>query len=79
MQLKARIAKKIMKIFMWKADQNPLPQAENLWEKRILHQPLCQNCGRQGENIVYLLITCKASQMIWKTTTFSTETQTLAN
>lgn len=64
---------------MWKAAQNLLPTAENLWKKRILQQPWCQRCGRQGENVAHALIACKASQKIWKTTTFSTEMQSLAN
>lgn len=31
-----------IKIFLWRAAQNLLPTAVNLWTKKVLHEPFCQ-------------------------------------
>lgn len=64
---------------MWRAAQNLLPTAENLWKRKIVQQPWCQRCGKQGENVSHALLNCKASQKTWRITAFAEDTQAFVN
>lgn len=64
---------------MWRAAKNLLPTAENLWQKKILQQPWCQRCGKQGENTVHAILNCKVAQKTWKSTAFAGDMKLFAN
>ena len=54
-----------IKIFMWRAGQNLLPTAENLWKKKILAEPHCQVCKQGVESVSHALVHCKAVRKVW--------------
>ncbi|KAH9725912.1 putative reverse transcriptase/RNA-dependent DNA polymerase [Citrus sinensis] len=54
-----------IKIFMWRAGQNLLPTAENLWKKKILVEPHCQVCKQGVESVSHALVHCKAARKVW--------------
>lgn len=64
---------------MWRAAQNSLPTAENLWKKKVLQQPWCQRCGKQGENVVHALFSCKVAQKVWRNIDFVDEMKLFVN
>lgn len=54
-----------IKIFMWRASNNLLPLAKNLWKRKVVHEPTCQRCRRNIESINHALLECKATRKIW--------------
>lgn len=50
--------------FMWRAVKNVLPIADNLWQKKIIHDPICQVCKRQAKSIVHVLFKCKVVRKV---------------
>lgn len=52
--------------FIWRAVKNVLPTADNLWQKKIIHDTICQVCKRQAESIVHVLFKCKVVRKVWK-------------
>lgn len=50
---------------------NVLPTAENLWYKKIIHDPICQVCKRQAESILHALLKCKVVRKVWKLAPFA--------
>ncbi|KAL9461995.1 hypothetical protein AB3S75_000061 [Citrus x aurantiifolia] len=51
-----------LKIFMWRASNNLLPPAENLWKRKVMEEPTCQRCKRRVETISHALLECKAAR-----------------
>ena len=62
---------------MWMATNDLLPTVENLWKRRFLQTPWSQRCKSYRETIFHMLFDCKASQKIWKLTTFEEELKAL--
>ena len=54
-----------LKIFMWRASNNLLPSAENLWKMKIMDEPTCKRCKISVETISHALLECKAARKIW--------------
>lgn len=50
---------------MWRASNNLLPLAKNLWKRKVVHEPTCQRCRRNIESINHALLECKATRKIW--------------
>lgn len=65
----ADIPEKI-KIFMWRAAQNMLPTAGNLWKRKVVIDAVCQSCWCQSEDGFHALLECKAARKVWKLTEF---------
>ncbi|KAH9696776.1 putative reverse transcriptase/RNA-dependent DNA polymerase [Citrus sinensis] len=55
-----------IKIFVWKATKNLLPTAENLCKRGIVQEAHCKRCGNKVENILHVLVTCKAAKKVWQ-------------
>lgn len=66
-------------MFMWRAAQDLLPTAGNLWKKKVLQDPWCQRCGKKGENIFHVLIKCKLSLKVWNQTKFKEDLEGMDN
>ena len=62
--------KKKFRIFGWRAVNNLLPTAENLWKRKVVQELTYQLCRNSLENIFHALVTCKAAKKVWKTTPF---------
>ncbi|KAH9723192.1 reverse transcriptase domain-containing protein [Citrus sinensis] len=54
-----------LKIFMWRASNNLLPSAENLWKRKVVEEPTCKRCNLRVETISHALLECKAARKIW--------------
>ncbi|KAH9769616.1 reverse transcriptase domain-containing protein [Citrus sinensis] len=48
-----------IKIFMWRAAQNMLPTAYNLWKRKAIKEPMCGRCSKENEDGFHALIGCK--------------------
>ena len=55
-----------IKIFVWKATKNLLPTAENLCKRGIVQEAHCKRCGNRVENILHVLVACKAAKKVWQ-------------
>ena len=75
---KLEIPEKV-KVFMWRAAQDILPTAGNLWKKKALQGPWRQRCGKKGENVFHALIKCKFSQKVWNQTGFKEDLKGMEN
>ena len=64
---------KKIRIFGWRAANNLLPTAENLWKRKVVQELTYQLCRNSLENIFHALVTCKAAKNVWKTTPFVAE------
>ena len=53
-----------IKIFMWRASNNLLPSAENLWKRKVLQEPTCQRCRRNIESVSHSLLEYKVAKKI---------------
>lgn len=51
---------------MWRATKNLFPTASNLWKRKIVMEPVCLRCGGMCEDVVHTLLTCMATQRVWK-------------
>ncbi|KAH9688162.1 reverse transcriptase domain-containing protein [Citrus sinensis] len=60
-----------LKIFMWRASNNLLPSAENLWKRKVVEEPTCKRCKLSVETISHALLECKAARKIWLQSPFS--------
>ncbi|XP_019168538.1 PREDICTED: uncharacterized protein LOC109164462 [Ipomoea nil] len=54
--------------FLWRAICNILPTTTNLIIKRVDIDPICQKCGVMNEDVMYALITCDYSKLVWNIT-----------
>lgn len=61
-----------IKIFTWRATQNLLPTAENLWIRKIVPEPNCQICKQGMKSISHALFHCKTAKKIWIHAPFET-------
>ncbi|KAH9725922.1 putative reverse transcriptase/RNA-dependent DNA polymerase [Citrus sinensis] len=59
-----------VKIFMWRAANNLLAMAGNLWKRTVVQFPWCQRCKLSKEIVFHTLYECKASKKIWRLTPF---------
>lgn len=46
--------------------RNLLPTAENLWKRKVMHEPIRQMCKAKCENVFHALMECKVARKIWK-------------
>ena len=60
-----------LKIFMWRASNNLLPLAENLWKMKVVEKPTCKQCKISVETISHALLECKAVRKIWLQSPFT--------
>ena len=60
---------------MWRAANNLLATAENLWKRKVVQFPWCQRCKKTRETICHMLFECKVSKQIWRLTPFVEDTQ----
>lgn len=67
-----------IKIFMWRAVQNLLPSAENLWSKKVIPDPTCQLCKKKMESISHALVDCKSTRKVWKMVSFADKVHNFA-
>ncbi|KAH9670855.1 Carboxypeptidase [Citrus sinensis] len=63
---KLSLPEKMYVIFVWKATKNLLPTAENLCKRGIIQEAHCKRCGNRVENILHVLVTCKAAKKVWQ-------------
>ncbi|KAL9426438.1 hypothetical protein AB3S75_033257 [Citrus x aurantiifolia] len=68
-----------IKIFTWRAVKNLLPTAENLWKRRVVHDPICSRCKMKAGSIVHAILECKPARQIWKLTPYYAEMNVLIN
>ncbi|KAH9707734.1 RNase H domain-containing protein [Citrus sinensis] len=55
---------------MWRAANNLLATAGNLWKRTVVQLPWCQRCKLTKETVFHTLYDCKASKKIWRLTPF---------
>lgn len=67
-----------IKVFMWRAAQDLLPTACNLWKRRVIKEPICCRCGNESEDSFHALMRCKQAQKVWKLTEFYQNIKLLA-
>ncbi|KAH9735375.1 reverse transcriptase domain-containing protein [Citrus sinensis] len=67
-----------IKIFMWRAAQNMLPTAYNLWKRKAIKEPMCGRCSKEKEDGFHALIGCKYANKVWKLTDFHQNMKMLA-
>ncbi|KAH9715856.1 putative reverse transcriptase/RNA-dependent DNA polymerase [Citrus sinensis] len=67
-----------IKIFMWRAAQNMLPTAYNLWKRKAIKEPMCGKCSKEKEDGFHSLIGCKYANKVWKLTDFHQNMKMLA-
>lgn len=68
-----------MKIFMWRAAQNMLPTANNLWKKKMVRTPVCQRCCCKSEDAFHALMEYKDARQVWKLTEFHEDIKRMAH
>ncbi|CAN1820450.1 LINE-1 retrotransposable element ORF2 protein [Linum perenne] len=54
------------KFFIWRASNNALATARNLWRRKCGDSPVCQLCQRHEENIIHCLFECSHSAQTWR-------------
>ncbi|KAH9717156.1 putative reverse transcriptase/RNA-dependent DNA polymerase [Citrus sinensis] len=67
-----------IKIFMWRAAQNMLSTAYNLWRRKAIKEPMCGRCSKEKEDGFHALIGCKYANKVWKLTDFHQNMKMLA-
>lgn len=63
---------------MWKAAHNLLPTAYNLWKRNAIDEPICGRCGKEKEDTLHALFSCKYAKKVWKLTDFHQNIKRLA-
>lgn len=53
-----------IKISIWKVTKNLLPTIENLCKRGIVHEAHYKRCGNKVENILHMLVACKAAKKV---------------
>lgn len=53
------------KHFVWKATNNILPTRVNLWQRKIVEDPLCPICKMEEEDGMHALWNCPAAMDVW--------------
>lgn len=54
-----------IKIFSWRACQNILPTRENLMQRKIIEDSLCEFCQQESELVLHVLWGCGVAQDVW--------------
>jgi hypothetical protein len=54
-----------VKSFVWRVCHNSLPTRDNLYQKRVILDPLCPICGLYPETIEHVLWSCSAAESVW--------------
>lgn len=67
-----------IKVFMWRSTQNLLPAAHNLWQRKIIKEPVCWRCQKENEDIFHALMRCKHAEKVWKLTNYYQHIKCLA-
>ncbi|KAH9678148.1 putative non-LTR reverse transcriptase [Citrus sinensis] len=67
-----------IKVFMWRAAQNLLPTAHNLWQRKTIKEPVCWRCQKENEDIFHALMRCKHADKVWKLTNYYQHIKCLA-
>ena len=62
---KAKIPSKI-KAFGWRACQNILPTKMNLFHRKVIEDPTCDECGLGPETVLHVLCQCSKAKEVWK-------------
>lgn len=55
-----------VRLFLWNACQNALPTVDNLYQRRIVPDPLCPICQKEAETIEHTLLLCPWTAQIWQ-------------
>ena len=61
---RARILAKI-RALGWKACQNILPTKKNLFHRKVLEDPICDECGLEPETVLHVLCQCLKAKEVW--------------
>ncbi|CAN1833195.1 Putative ribonuclease H protein At1g65750 [Linum perenne] len=54
------------KFFIWRASNNALATARNLWRRKCSDSPVCQVCNHDEENIIHCLFECPHAAQVWR-------------
>ncbi|XP_027166037.1 uncharacterized protein LOC113766004 [Coffea eugenioides] len=55
-----------VKIFLWKCLNQVLPVRQLIFDRTKQGDPICRNCGEQGETIEHALLDCSQVKVVWK-------------
>jgi hypothetical protein len=53
------------KVFMWRAYHNILPTKENLKQRGIVNDDLCQFCYLERETVLHVIWECPVAHDVW--------------
>jgi ribonuclease HI len=56
---------RVVKMFLWKACNNILPDKENLFKRKCVNDPLCVICGLQVESVGHVLWSSASAKDVW--------------
>jgi hypothetical protein len=56
----------VLKNFLWKLSQNILPTKANLFQKRIVTDPLCPMCSTEVETCCHIIWRCPSAVAVWQ-------------
>ena len=55
-----------IKAFGWRACQNILPTKMNLFHRKVIEDPTCDECGLGPETVLHMLYQCSKAKEVWK-------------
>ena len=55
----------VVNLFLWKAYRDILATKENLFRRKIVHDPLCPICGLKIETMGHILWNCGSGKDVW--------------
>ena len=61
---KAKVPNKVRN-FGWRACQNILPTKTNLFHRKVLDNPTCEECGLHPKTVVHVLCHCTKAKVVW--------------
>lgn len=55
-----------VKVFLWRACSNALPTKVNLQRRKVLDNPLCEQCKCRGEDVLHAIWSCENLREGWE-------------
>uniref|UniRef100_A0A2N9J9T5 Non-specific serine/threonine protein kinase n=2 Tax=Fagus sylvatica TaxID=28930 RepID=A0A2N9J9T5_FAGSY len=59
-----------IKSFLWKACLEALPTKANFFYRHLVPSPICDECQREAEDILHVIWYCKATNEVWRESSF---------